>query len=174
MKRVKVVLDRPNRLFETWLEEWKNEAALRNSDLQNHFAKALDSLKRYPLPLESGRDCIILQHFGSKLCSMLDKKLEKYRKQGLGNTADVCVAVDNNEECAIALEKPPAEEDTAMGELQKKTAMVKQSKNTKKNASKKLANASEVTSGQTTVRQIQFEPHTFDIMLLVDTQEICG
>lgn len=174
MKRVKVVLDRPNRLFEIWLEEWKKEAMLRNSDLQNHFAKALDSLKRYPLPLESGRDCIILQHFGSKLCSMLDKKLEEYRKQGSGNASDDArVAVDNNEEYAIALKKTPAEEGQMMGEIQEKTALVKQNKNMKKNASKKLVNASEVALRHAD-RQIHFEPNTFDIILLVDTQETCG
>lgn len=64
MKRIKIVPERPNRLFEGWLEEWRNEAVLRNSELRDHFTKALDSLRRYPLPLESGKECIILQHFG--------------------------------------------------------------------------------------------------------------
>ncbi|XP_032686476.1 crossover junction endonuclease MUS81 [Odontomachus brunneus] len=174
MKRVKVVLDRPNHLFEIWLEEWKKEAMLRNSELQSHFAKALDSLKRYPLPLESGRDCIILQHFGSKLCSMLDKKLEEYRRQESGNASDDArVAVEGNEEYAIASKKTPSEEDRTIGEVQEKTAMAKQNKNTRKNASKKLVNANEVALRHAD-KQIHFEPNTFDIILLVDTQETCG
>ncbi|XP_076222592.1 mus81 structure-specific endonuclease subunit isoform X2 [Nomia melanderi] len=81
MKRVKLKLKKPNPLFELWLKEWREEAASRNSDLQYHFSKALVTLKKYPLPLKSGKDCIILKHFGKKLCSMLDKKLEKYKAE---------------------------------------------------------------------------------------------
>lgn len=81
MKRVKIKSRRPNPLFELWLKEWKEEASFRNSTLEHHFSKALASLKKYPLPLNSGKDCIILQHFGTKLCLMLDKKLEEYKAQ---------------------------------------------------------------------------------------------
>lgn len=79
MKRVKVKLNRPNPLFELWLEQWKEKATSQASDLQYHFIKALNALRKYPLPLESGKDCIILKHFGLKLCTMLDKKLEEYK-----------------------------------------------------------------------------------------------
>lgn len=169
MKRVKIVRDRPNRLFETWLEEWKNEATLRNPDLRNHFAKALDSLKRYPLPLESGKDCIILQHFSTKLCLMLDKKLEEYRKKNSGDVDNARVA----EEYAIGSKKTLAEENQMMDKIQEKTSNVKQTKKTKKNASKKLVNSNEIASRHVD-RQIHLEPNTFDIILLVDTQETCG
>ncbi|XP_050470339.1 crossover junction endonuclease MUS81 isoform X3 [Bombus huntii] len=81
MKRIKLKPKNPNPLFELWLEEWRKEAASRNSDLQYHFSKALAALKKYPLPLKSGKDCIILQHFGTKLCSMLDRKLKEYKVQ---------------------------------------------------------------------------------------------
>nr|XP_034176005.1 crossover junction endonuclease MUS81 [Osmia lignaria] len=81
MKRVKIKSKRPNPLFELWLEEWKKEAAFRNSTLEHNFSKALASLKKYPLPLNSGKDCIILKDFGTKLCLMLDKKLEEYKAQ---------------------------------------------------------------------------------------------
>ena len=81
MKRIKLKPKNPNPLFEFWLEEWRKEAASRNSDLQYHFSKALAALKKYPLPLKSGKDCIILQHFGTKLCSMLDRKLKEYKAQ---------------------------------------------------------------------------------------------
>ncbi|KDR15724.1 crossover junction endonuclease MUS81 [Zootermopsis nevadensis] len=81
----------PNPLFEKWLEEWKNEAASRGSDMQYCFAKALSSLRRFPLPLKSGRDCGILESFGNRLCIMLDRKLNEYRKthpEGIGDRSD--------------------------------------------------------------------------------------
>lgn len=101
MKRIKLKLKNPNPLFECWLEEWRKEAASRNSDLQYHFSKALAALKKYPLPLKSGKDCIILQHFGKKLCSMLDRKLEEYKAQNsdLINANDyTCEYCSHNEQ----------------------------------------------------------------------------
>jgi crossover junction endonuclease MUS81 len=70
----------PNPLFEKWLEEWKNKAASKGSDMQYCFGKALSSLRKYPLPLKSGRDCGVLNYFGNRLCIMLDHKLAKYKK----------------------------------------------------------------------------------------------
>ncbi|XP_076393272.1 mus81 structure-specific endonuclease subunit isoform X2 [Megachile rotundata] len=96
MKRVKVKSKKPNPLFERWLEEWRKEAASRNSDLQHHFSKALSSLRKYPLPLKSGKDCIILQHFGKKICLMLDRKLKEYNAQNKGSDF-VCTHCDFNE-----------------------------------------------------------------------------
>ncbi|KYN43583.1 Crossover junction endonuclease MUS81 [Trachymyrmex septentrionalis] len=174
MKRIKIVPDRPNRLFESWLEEWRNEAVLRNSELHNHFAKALDSLKRYPLPLESGKECIILQHFGTKLCSMLDKKLEEYRRQESIRVVDTCVskAGSSNEDCIAMSRKKPVEECQTV-KVQEKTTVSKQAKNTKKNAPEKLVNVNDIGLKEAD-RQISFEPNNFDIILLVDTQETCG
>lgn len=168
MKRVKIVPDRPNRLFEIWLEEWKNEAALRNSELRYHFAKALNSLKKYPLPLESGRECIILQHFGTKLCSMLDKKLEEYRRQESAKALDAHTLA-SREDCASR--KKPVKEDNII-EIQEQT-VAKQVRNTKKNASKNLVNVNEIIA-KDTAEEICIDPNTFDILLLVDTQETCG
>ncbi|EFN89689.1 crossover junction endonuclease MUS81 isoform X1 [Harpegnathos saltator] len=170
MKRIKIVRDKPNRLFETWLEEWKNEAIHRKSDLWKHFAKALDSLKRYPLPLESGRDCIILQHFGTKLCSMLDRKLEEYRKQESNNAVN-CIAVVSNDENYT--KKTSTEENQITSETQEKAIIIKQASNKKKNITEKLVNVNEIVSKHTD-RQICFEPDIFDIILLVDTQETSG
>lgn len=104
MKRIKLKLKNPNPLFECWLEEWRKEAASRNSDLQYHFSKALAALKKYPLPLKSGKDCIILQHFGKKLCSMLDRKLEEYKAQNsdLINANDyTCEYCSHNEQNVV-------------------------------------------------------------------------
>jgi crossover junction endonuclease MUS81 len=80
-KRVTVKLKKPpNPLFEKWLEEWKNEAVSKGSDLQYCFGRALSSLRKYPLPLKSGRDCGVLDYFGNRLCVMLDRKLAEYRR----------------------------------------------------------------------------------------------
>ncbi|XP_050445502.1 crossover junction endonuclease MUS81 [Cataglyphis hispanica] len=172
MKRIKIMPDRPNRLFEIWLEEWRNDAKLRNSELCNQFTKALDSLKRYPLPLESGKECIILQHFGTKLCSMLDKKLEEQRRHESAKAADAnfSKAIDNAD-CITASRKQPVDK---VVEIQEKTTkVVRQAKNTKQNISKKLVNVNEIASKESD-RQIYLKPNTFDVILLVDTQETCG
>lgn len=166
--------DRPNHLFESWLEEWRNEAVVRKSELQNHFTKALDSLKRYPLPLESGKECIILQHFGTKLCSMLDRRLEEHRRQEPTKAVDACVSgAGGNEDRTVTSRKKPVEESIIAEVAQEKTAVAKQARNAKKSAPKRLANANDVAFGQAD-RQISLEPGTFDIVLLVDTQETCG
>jgi crossover junction endonuclease MUS81 len=77
INRIKI---NPNPLFENWLEEWKNEAASKGSIMQYRFGKVLSSLRKYPLPLKSGRDCGVLDYFGYRLCIMLDHKLAEYRK----------------------------------------------------------------------------------------------
>lgn len=162
--------DRPNRLFEIWLEEWRNDAMLRNSNLGNQFTKALDSLKRYPLPLESGKECIILQHFGTKLCSMLDKKLEEQRRRESMKAADILFSETTNNGDYIARSKEQPMDDK-VDDTQEKTVRVRQAKNIKQNPPKKTVNVNEITSKD---KQIYLEPNTFDIILLVDTQETCG
>lgn len=84
MKRIRIKVNKPNPLFELWLEEWRMEAKSKNSHLQYYFSNALASLRKYPLPLKSGQECIILQHFGTKLCSMLDRKLDEYKARNEG------------------------------------------------------------------------------------------
>ncbi|XP_054707862.1 crossover junction endonuclease MUS81-like [Uloborus diversus] len=71
----------PNPLFEQWLTEWKAEAAEKGLKTQFTYAKALSSLRKYPLPLSSGKEAKILEYFGDKICSMLDAKLKEW-KQG--------------------------------------------------------------------------------------------
>nr|XP_031546767.1 crossover junction endonuclease MUS81 isoform X5 [Vicugna pacos] len=69
----------PNPLFVRWLTEWRDEAASRGRRTQFVFQKALRSLRRYPLPLRSGKEAKILQHFGDGLCRMLDQRLQQHR-----------------------------------------------------------------------------------------------
>ncbi|XP_016041736.2 crossover junction endonuclease MUS81 isoform X2 [Erinaceus europaeus] len=72
----------PNPLFVRWLTEWRDEAASRGRRTRFVFQKALLSLRRYPLPLRSGKEAKILQHFGDGLCRMLDQRLQQHRATG--------------------------------------------------------------------------------------------
>ncbi|XP_015904449.2 crossover junction endonuclease MUS81 isoform X1 [Parasteatoda tepidariorum] len=79
-KRAKKKYTCPNPLFVKWLTEWKQEASEKGLKLQYTYAKALSSLKKYPLPLSSGKEAKILEYFGDKICSMLDAKLIEWRQ----------------------------------------------------------------------------------------------
>ncbi|XP_021120226.1 crossover junction endonuclease MUS81 isoform X2 [Heterocephalus glaber] len=72
----------PNPLFVRWLTEWRDEAASRGRRTRFVFQKALRSLRRYPLPLHSGKEAKILQHFGDGLCRMLDERLQQHQASG--------------------------------------------------------------------------------------------
>lgn len=69
-----------NPLFSQWLKEWRDEAASKNSHSKFIYARALQSLSKFPLPLKSGKECHILKNFGQKICDLLDKKLEEHRR----------------------------------------------------------------------------------------------
>ncbi|XP_044258187.1 crossover junction endonuclease MUS81 isoform X2 [Tribolium madens] len=79
VKRVTMRSKHPNPLFERWLTEWRDKAKENDSKMQHCFSIALKSLKNYPLPLETGKDCKILKGFGEKLCKMLDNKLMQFK-----------------------------------------------------------------------------------------------
>ncbi|XP_071508562.1 crossover junction endonuclease MUS81-like [Diadema antillarum] len=78
LKRKKKVDSCPNPLFIKWLTEWRDEAAERGMKTQYAYGKALSALKKYPLPLPSGKAAKILDSFGDKICAMLDKKLQEH------------------------------------------------------------------------------------------------
>lgn len=82
-QRITLAQVSPNPLFERWLAEWLNYAEQKNSMRKHALAKALDSLRRYPLVLHSGRDCSILDGFGQTICRMLDKQLEVHRNNNV-------------------------------------------------------------------------------------------
>ncbi|XP_050312727.1 crossover junction endonuclease MUS81 [Anthonomus grandis grandis] len=74
----------PNPLFEQWLISWRDQAMAKESKMQHTFNRALKSLRLYPIPLESGKECKILKGFGDTLCRMLDDKLKEYRAHNGG------------------------------------------------------------------------------------------
>ncbi|XP_044304739.1 crossover junction endonuclease MUS81 isoform X2 [Varanus komodoensis] len=78
----------PNPLFTRWLQEWRDQAAERGRvRTQRAYERALSSLRKYPLPLRSGREARILQYFGERICRQLDEQLEKHR--GAQDAADL-------------------------------------------------------------------------------------
>uniref|UniRef100_A0A2M4AM89 Crossover junction endonuclease MUS81 n=1 Tax=Anopheles triannulatus TaxID=58253 RepID=A0A2M4AM89_9DIPT len=81
-RRIKAHAKRPNPLFETWLEEMIARAEEKNSLGKIALQKALTSLRRYPLPLASGRDCIALADFGKTICENLERRLKSYLAGG--------------------------------------------------------------------------------------------
>ena len=46
------------------------------------YLQALKSLQKYPLVLESAKECKVLQHFGEGLCKIIDKKLAEHIAHG--------------------------------------------------------------------------------------------
>ncbi|XP_050089562.1 crossover junction endonuclease MUS81 [Anopheles aquasalis] len=81
-RRIKAHAKRPNPLFEAWLEEMIGRAEEKNSLGKIALQKALTSLRRYPLPLASGRDCIVLADFGKTICENLERRLKSYLAGG--------------------------------------------------------------------------------------------
>ncbi|GAB6026845.1 Crossover junction endonuclease mus81 [Chamberlinius hualienensis] len=93
-----------NPLFEKWLCEWKDEANARGSKTAYVYSQAIKSIRKYPLVLKSGKEAKMLEFFGDKICSMLDKKLEAHRKV-TGETVND-TSSDNQLENIITADKP--------------------------------------------------------------------
>lgn len=79
-RRITYKRARPNPLFQDWLEELHEEAKKKRSRLEPMLRKALESLSKYPLPLQSGAECGILKGFKKQLCKFLDRRLEVHRR----------------------------------------------------------------------------------------------
>lgn len=70
---------RPNLLIEKCLKEMIKKS--KNPNVQKGFKKALVELRKYPLPLKSGRECSIIIGFGDKICNIVDEWLDKRKKK---------------------------------------------------------------------------------------------
>lgn len=152
MMRINVKRKKPNELFEQWLEEWRDQAKIKKSNLEDHFSRALVSLRKYPLPLASGADCILLQNFGSKLCKMLDKKLEEH------SSKDKISSQDKVDKVILRKEKCPEPAKPARA---------------KKKPAKQLKLFEELEKPETAsaIDNFSMLPQTFDVILLVDNNE---
>ncbi|CDS35993.1 crossover junction endonuclease mus81 [Echinococcus multilocularis] len=76
--RVKKVFKNPNRFFEFWLANLAKEVRNDSWKMSRIYSKALVSLRKYPIKLNSGKECEILSGFGPSICNILDKKLEEF------------------------------------------------------------------------------------------------
>ena len=86
--RKRKVDDCPNRLFLSYLQEWATDAVESESKACYTYNKACKSMKKYPLPLQSGAEAVILENIGKKICTMLDARLAKdASKEGISARA---------------------------------------------------------------------------------------
>ncbi|XP_780532.5 crossover junction endonuclease MUS81 [Strongylocentrotus purpuratus] len=101
LKRKKKVKFCPNPLFVQWLTEWRDAAAEKGIKTQYAYGKALVALKKYPLPFQSGKAAKILDNFGDKICSMLDKKLEEHLANEAESSSTAVDVDDDSDEIAV-------------------------------------------------------------------------
>lgn len=151
MKCLEVCLQNPNSLFESWLENWLEEAIARDSRSQSKIRIALNSLKLYPLPLNSGKECAILRGFGSTLCERIDEKLKRHSEK-------VKELLNRNK--------------IHKREINQLAKAVKLTKKKNVACSKTIHKCDEKESIDNGI--ITLMPGTFTIVLLIDTQETNG
>ncbi|VEN38033.1 unnamed protein product [Callosobruchus maculatus] len=198
-RRVTMKLKTPNYLFQTWLTEWRDEAKRSDSLLVSSYEEALQSLKMYPLPLKSGKECKILIGFTTEICSMLDKKLESFKllNEPLGTniqkesgetpcSSDINKAVNlpNTDQIDILREINTIEYVPKDKKKKPKTILHSKSEeiqSTQKNKPKSTSRPQKMAkhASSNAIPSVQeedfvFSPGGFDIILYVDTQEVEG
>ncbi|XP_017087426.3 crossover junction endonuclease MUS81 [Drosophila bipectinata] len=170
--RLEVRLVEPNPLFTRWLERWLREAERRNQKSQFKLRQALEALKSYPLPLYSGRDCAILRGFGGNLCQLIDEELRQHRGLNL-MTATTTAATSS-----VQYEQQVQQVVKKVQEAQQEQRMAKQAKAKQPRAPKpkKLTKKElmELAAAEERERFVEMVPGSFEILLLVDTQETSG
>ncbi|XP_034159889.2 crossover junction endonuclease MUS81 [Pangasianodon hypophthalmus] len=81
----------PNPLFLQWLTEMRDHAKEKGLKTQYVYQKAINSLKKYPLPLKNGKEAKILQNFGDGICKILDERLERHYRENGANAPVHCL-----------------------------------------------------------------------------------
>ena len=157
-QRLEVRVQRPNAIFESWLERWLEDAESKGSKSQYKLKEALVALKMYPLPLASGRECAILRGFGTTLCNLIDEEMKKQQSQAQ----------------TISLNSSLYEKDIQqVVEVHNKTKKKPMELNEKPvKLTKKQLKA--MKEEEERIKQVTMSPGIFKIILLVDTQETSG
>ncbi|RVE60702.1 hypothetical protein OJAV_G00183700 [Oryzias javanicus] len=93
----------PNPLFLQWLTELRDEAKEKGLKIQYTYQKAINSLNKYPLPLQNAREAKILQNFGDGICRILEEKLQRYYREK-GSNAPI--------HCSSTAAPPPGTEES--------------------------------------------------------------
>ncbi|XP_065661892.1 crossover junction endonuclease MUS81 isoform X2 [Hydra vulgaris] len=71
-----------NPMFLLWLEEWQKDAEEKGLNSKWTYSKAISSIKKYPLPLRSGKEAKILENIGDGIAKKLDQRLAEYLDSG--------------------------------------------------------------------------------------------
>lgn len=172
---------KPNPLFEQWLEHWLDEARKKDSSKRLALSKALESLRKYPLALYSGRECSILEGFGPTICKMLDKQLEIHRANNPGllmKESDV----DAYEKSILSevksiLEQKQEEENEDQRKRSEIDALYRKYDIVESRATSSSRNhvaASSEAAAEFMPPKVKLYGGCFEIILLVDTQETAG
>lgn len=181
----------PNPLFCAWIEQWLREAERKDSMKRHALAKALDSLKKYPLVLYSGRECAILEGFGPGICAMLDKQLTAHRGENPNCSLDEH-GIDVKErtilqEVKSILEekrnepKAPAEQlklpenlNDTLEALYRKYDSLDDEFDWLVNGKKSANEPEKIDANEFMPPKVVVPAGSFEIKLLVDTQETAG
>uniref|UniRef100_A0A673HIB5 Crossover junction endonuclease MUS81 n=1 Tax=Sinocyclocheilus rhinocerous TaxID=307959 RepID=A0A673HIB5_9TELE len=125
----------PNPLFLQWLTELRDSAKEKGLKTQYVYQKAINSLKKYPLPLKNGKEAKILQNFGDGICKILDERLQKHYREN-GSDAPIHLATSchrSNMASSKQMEEPQKEPSGNLSEHMKQTQKeVRKEKGTKK------------------------------------------
>lgn len=166
--RLEVRLREPNPLFTRWLERWLREAERRQQKSQFKLRLALEALKSYPLPLYSGRDCAVLRGFGGTLCQLIDEELRLHR--GLSLLTAPTPAAISSEQYEQQVQKVVRRVQEAQQDQRKPAKPAKAPKPKKMTKKEQL----ELAAAEERERFVEMRPGSFEILLLVDTQETSG
>lgn len=172
--RIKLSLRNPNPLFEKWLENWMYSSEKQNLMKQHSLRKALDSLRKYPLVLHSGRDCSILEGFGRTICENIDKQLTAYKlKQHVLTETEhqdsINEVIDKVQE--ILKNEETVKRKTNKSETQIRSIVQKYGDCDSQLDSQLVKNLSD---HQSTQNDILIPAYSFEIVLFVDTAETIG
>lgn len=166
--RLEVRLREPNPLFTRWLERWLREAERRQQKSQFKLRLALEALKSYPLPLYSGRDCAVLRGFGGTLCQLIDEELRQHR--GLSLVTATTTAATSSVQYEQQVQKVVKRVQEAQQDQRKPAKPAKAPKPKKLTKKEQL----ELAAAEERERFVEMIPGSFEILLLVDTQETSG
>ncbi|XP_055679275.1 crossover junction endonuclease MUS81 isoform X1 [Lutzomyia longipalpis] len=160
-ERMTIKYNNPNPLFKKWLQEWLKHSEENNLGNRSALSKALESLEKYPLPIQSARECIILEGFGPTICEMLEKKLIKHRNDQEGTNQHLTAAGS-----AVEAEKPQKFKRNPSHKSPKK-------KRTRKEPCPAVIPDAKKKETEEPLVAIM-SANMFQIILLVDTQETKG
>uniref|UniRef100_A0A9J7XQ36 Crossover junction endonuclease MUS81 n=1 Tax=Cyprinus carpio carpio TaxID=630221 RepID=A0A9J7XQ36_CYPCA len=121
----------PNPLFLQWLTELRDSAKEKGLKTQYVYQKAINSLKKYPLPLKNGKEAKILQNFGDGICKILDERLQKhYREHGSDAPIHLATSCQGSNVASSKQMEEPRKEPS--GNLSEPMVEVRKEKGTKK------------------------------------------